>query len=104
MRFASSQAVENASDVAEELLEKAGEYQGIPYKQFPQFYLFSNARRAIVVTPFSLPQLGDAQNGPPEAPEMFGAVTQDNEVVLRVAKVHAKLGRADYALTGTRES
>ena len=78
---------DEATRVAEELL--AGlTVTRLDFLQMPDFYAFSNARCAILVTPLFLPRLDrpDAKDLPNV--DMFGVVTNYQKVVMQASVIH----------------
>jgi hypothetical protein len=64
-------------------------YHELPWRAMPSFYLFSSRDRAIVVTPFHLPRLGQSQGSASFSNvEMFGSVTNDPKIVRQVHDMH----------------
>ncbi len=80
---------DRATAVSEELLGGIVKKRRLKWGQLPEYYLFSNSRRAIVVTPFGLPDLdGRVDDKEVGYVEMFGAVTHDRVIASRVRDLH----------------
>ncbi len=86
--------VQAATKVSKKLLAKTANCSYVSFRLLPEYYLFSNRRRAIAVTPFFLPRLSDEKGnetpGVADTPnvEMCGIVTQDKVMVDQARRVH----------------
>ena len=89
----SKDLVDGANKASEALMMQVRRYNRLPWKDLPDFYLFSNDERAIIVTPFYLPRLDipdltDQERRALPNVEMFGSESTDRKIIGMVKDLH----------------